>query len=329
MAITHFEITEIPDTNVIDSKINGAAIIIGNQYPITDQNLLTWERKSAFLNKPINTYFKYKAHNSVGPIVSNEAFGNLKWIGTEPVPESSNVVLTILNGESINLLEELPLNDAVDFIFISSMVGVQNLLVRNSGAYITQQLDIIDLFYSNFTANASGGGDPYFKLNYLVGKEDGVESTIYSLQVNIVSLAILGIISGPTVINSTEDINTGSGVVNYPTIQETTTLEISLGYALGTANVDIVINSPFLSLNAYNAVYLNYNGSERIEQDNITINADILLDEFGKAQITVKNYIVEDTADAKTGDITITLNSINTDSLLVDGTQSKNLIMSF
>lgn len=327
MAITHFEITELPDSNVIDSKIDGVLIVAETKYPIANQNLLTWDRKTPFHNKTINTAFKFKVHDDVNQIASNEALGNLKWVGVSETPASENVTLTILNNDVVNLLEELPLNDAVEFIFISSMTGVQNLSIKNASAYISQKPNIIDLFYSNFTAEDTGGGDPYFLLEYLVGKNGITEATVYNLLLKIISLAVLNISDGPTVESYTQDIDTGGGVfVNYTIKREKTTLEISLGYAHGVANVDIVINSPFLSLNAYNAVFVNYNGDEVKVQANTTINANITLDKFGKGLIVIDNYIVEDTADPKNGNVTITLNSINTNPALVDGTQEEELI---
>lgn len=326
-AITHFEITELPDPNVIESLINAVPIVINTQYPIADQNLLTFERTAAFASRAVSTAFKYKNHDTPNLLESNEAYGSLVWLSVASTPTSANVQQTILNDDVVNLLTELPFNDAVEYIIIVSMTGVRNLIVNGAPAYIGQKISLINLFYSNFTAESLGGGDPYFELTYNVGKGVTTEITDYTLTLDIIALGTLILFSGPTVNNYTEDIDTGGGViVNYPIIDEFTEIKVQTSHAYGVARVVIDIDSAFLALNAYNLVYVDYNGNQFEEGANIIINADINLDKNGEAVIGIRNYIVVDTGVSKLGDVTLTLTEVNGDPLLVDGVQVQQIL---
>lgn len=327
-AITHFEILELPDSNVIESLINGNPLVINTKYPIADQNLLSFERTANFTDKALNLYTKYKTHDTPNLLESNEALINLIWNSIETTPSSSNLVIDIVNNQVVNLLDALPLNDAVQFIEIVSMSGLfKNLKSKGFPVISGQQIDIVDLLYTNFTANAEGGGDPYFVLTYLVGKNGTTEATQYTLTLNLDSIGFLAKVGNTGITEYTEDIDTGGGVIiNYPVIEEVTILKIQTAYAFGVAQVSMNIESPFLSLNPYNYVAIDYNGNQFEEFDNILIDADVNLDENGAAILVFKNVIVKDTLVPKIGKITVTLNEVNGDNSLVDTNNNEYII---
>ncbi len=318
--ITHFEITELPDPLVIEAFINAVPIVAGTLYPIADQNLLSWERTTTYLNVPLSTAFKYKVHDNVNNFESNEALGKLIWIGSDPDPLSSNLVQVINNLDVKNLLTELPINNAVDFIKITGMVGVLNLKLNGAPIFINQILTTIDLANADFTAEVEGGGDPYFELTYQVGQGVVLDPAIYIYTLDIVSAAEIASQS-PIVITSSEEFDVGGVDTPYTVKTETILVDVDKGQAFGTAELTINIVSAFLILNPWNSVSIEVNGIQTEYFADIILNEILTLDKFGKGTIQIDNFIVYDTAGAKIGQVTITLNSINGDISLVNGSQ--------
>lgn len=320
--ITHFSISQLPDSNVITSLKNGGAIALNTQYPIAEQNELTFERTAPFNNKPVLAYFKYKVHDPANMLNSNEALGTVKWVGVSAQPDSADVNLTILNNDVVNLLNILPLTDKVEFIVIDSLVGVQNLKINGVQAFVGQRLDTQKLYYADFTAEAEGGGDPYFSIGYLIGNNNVITNPLpFFLNLKIVSAADLNVISGPDIVTYGDDYEVGGFTNEYTTIEETYQLEIANGYAYATANVTVNIQCAHLSLNEFNEIEINMGNGNYNETANTIINQNILLDKFGKALIDIRTTVVKITSDPAVGTITVTLNSINGQTNLVNGSQ--------
>ena len=318
--ITHFEITELPDPLVIEALINAVPIVAGTLYPIADQNLLSWERTTTYLNVPLSTVFKYKVHDNVNNFESNEALGKLIWIGSDPDPLSSNLIQVINNLDVKNLLTELPINNAVDFIKITGMVGVLNLKLNGSPVFINQILTTIDLANADFTAEVEGGGDPYFELTYQVGQGVVLDPTIYTYTLDVVSAAEISS-QTPIVDTRTEDFDVGGITIPYTVKEESIIVNIDLGSAYGTAEVTVQIASPFLILNIWNSVAVIADNINEEYFSDTTIITVLELDKFGKSSIEINNFIVYDTIGPKIGQVTITLDSINEDISLVNGSQ--------
>lgn len=325
-SITHFSITQLPDANVITSLFNAGAISLNTLYPINQQHLLSFQRKAEFNNKALSTNFKWKAHDNVNNLIGNEAIGNLSWVGVSPNPESLNINQVINNLDIINLLSILPINDSVEFLDIISIEGLNNVKVNSNNIYVGQRLKVIDLYYSNFVALGEGGGNPYFKMTYKVGNSTQINATEYELQFNIVSAAELNISEGPSIITYVDDFDESGSTNSYTVKEESFVLEVSKGYALGTAEITININSAFLSLNAFNNVNINYGSEELEEFSNIIVNIVLDLDIYGKGTFDIKNYIVYKTADPVLGNINVQLTSINNDPGLVNGSQIVQLL---
>jgi hypothetical protein len=325
--VTHFKFVYLPLAQVIQATVDGVDIVLDQLYPIAQESLVSFVRLAPYDENYISTYASYKVYDSVNDIYSNQAQLNLEWIETTGTPSSTDQDILIVNNDTFDLLSQLPLDPSTQFIQILSIEGVENLLYKGNPTYEGLRLSTEQLAETVYTAEAIGGGDPYFTLNYYVGANNNVEPTVYSMVLRINSLAELAITAGPTVVDGSDDFDDPTPTT-YATKTETTILEITKGYAYGTAEVTITIDSDFLDLNAWNSVILNYNGVEREEFVDIVITENVDLDKFGRAVISVANFIVYDTADPANGDITITVNDINGDPLLVNGTQSENLLLS-
>ena len=81
------------------------------------------------------------------------------------------------------------------------------------------------------------------------------------------------------------------------------------------------MNFPFLALNPYNSVRVNYGSKEDEYFVNTPLDIVVDLDKEGKGQITIMNRVVFVTADPAVGVTTLTLNNINGDPALVDNPQ--------
>ncbi len=326
-AITHFKFKTLPDPNAVDSKINAVTLVVDTLYPIADENLLTFERTSRFDDLSLETPFLYKVVDNVNNLESNEALIRLGWKGVSANPASSNVSQVINNLDVINLLDTLPLNDVTEWIEIIFLIGIPGLLINGIKAQVGRRLTILDLYYSDFTALAEGGGDPYFQLGYKVGEDNTAEITIYTLDLDIVSLAIIGILTPASLVTFIESFDTGGGLfVDYTVKEETTIVEVSKGHVFGIANITIAILSPFLALNQWNSVTIDYNGIQTEYFANTTVIIAVKLDKLGKGEIEILNTIVFETADPAVGEITITVDDINGDSALVDGVQIQQVL---
>jgi len=326
-AITHFKFPTLPDANAVDSLINAVPIVVDTLYPIADQNLLTFERTAQFDNLSLKAPFLYKVVDNVNNFESNEALIRLGWKGVSANPASSNIVKVINNLDIVNLLDELPLNDVTEWIDIESMTGVPGLLINGKKVFIGQRVAILDLYYADFTALTEGGGNPYFQLGYKVGEEDTAEPTVYTLDLDIVSLAEISIGTPASVSSYNDDFDTGGGLfVEYAVKEETIIIKVDKGYVYGTAAIQIAISSAFLALTQWNKVVVSYDGNETEYFANETINIVLELDSLGIGEIQIVNYIVYENPVPALGQITLTLNDINGDSGLVNGVQIQQVL---
>jgi len=231
--VTHFKLTSLPDVNAVESLINSVPVVVDTLYPIANQNLLTFEKLTAFDNLALQLPLTYIVHNDEFLVDSNSALMNLNWEGIADSPLSSNATKTILNDDVLNLLEELPLNDVVEFIEVTALAGINHLTKNGVPVYVGQRLSVLDMYYSIFTAGSIGGGDPYFQLSYKVGRNNILEVTEYTLDLDILAEnAILTYTSGPTESNYTDDF--GGNI--YDVTEENTYLQISNSLASGIAN---------------------------------------------------------------------------------------------
>lgn len=200
MAISNFIITELP-SNVV-SKIGSNPILINQLYDIANEIHLNFERISALNGFYLEKKVKYKAYDNQLQKYSNEAEINLTWKeqNLAIVPASADNTVTLVNSQTINLLDYLPINSAVEFIQVHEVTpglvaptitdsdGLQFLVPEN-------KFSPEDLYKSRFTIAESGGGTPYYVFKYKVGRGSTVEPTIYTFQINVDTTYAINLIS--------------------------------------------------------------------------------------------------------------------------------------
>lgn len=330
---THFKITELPQSNIITSTINGGSIVLNQLYPIEDQSLLSFKKTEVFNDLSINTHFKWMAYDSDNDIYSSVALGDLKWYSTTVTPSStsSDGCELINNSESFNLLSKIFINSAVEFIEILEVTGFNNLKLNNNAVFVGQRLTVIDLFNCIFTAADTGGGDPYLSLSYKVGRDNVTRSTIYNLCFKIDARAELQEVSRNIVFGTFDEFDRNGQPIVYDTIEETTVFKITKGSLHGTAKMTFnVLSDIFSAVDFYEVPYssitFSYSGREIVKREAGQFIDDIILDSNGEATLIIKTSIVTEPYISYRGDITITLDEINNDPLLVEGVQSKTII---
>jgi hypothetical protein len=282
MAISHFIITALPE-NVI-SKIGLVDIVIGQLYDIAMESNLKFERISELDGFYLSESVKFKAYDQTLQKYGNEAEIDITWkendLGVLPSSTISNQQM--INLEQLNMLNTLPINSSVEFIEIVDIFGVKNLKHNGSLVVPGQRLEPKDLLNAIYSVNAEGGGSPYFILTYKVGRNNTLEDDEFTFTVNVESFAELSIFS-QTSSTTIEDFDDGSGgIVQHNVIQETILLNIRKGYQNGTAEMEFVINSPFLtasSVDKQSEIRMEINGIESLYISNQTVNNIVNLDE--------------------------------------------------
>ena len=318
MAITHFEIKQLPDPNFVISKIGVSALVIDTLYPIAQQTDLNFERHADLDGLYVAEAFIWKTHNQVDSAVSNDAAGQIIWRTTNTglAPLSSNVIQLMTKSATVRLIDLLPINEATEFIEILNVSGVLNFKLNGVAIVPGQRISVQDLIYSNFTSNDQGGGDPYAILTYDVGKKNLLEGQSYTLTLNVDSVAELTTYTGKYYIEYLDGFDLPP-LTFYNVREENMIIQITEGYQNGIAEVEFIIASPFLALNIWNRVFIDNAGTiiEKSVDETFTLN--VQLDVNGRAEVSVRHYIVEDTAVAKIGQLDMTLKKINGDAGLV------------
>lgn len=177
MAITYFQITQLPNADFVEGTFNGAPLVLNQQFTPAEQNLLSFKRTALYENRAVFSRFKWKAIDSVNNRQSNEAFVELNWPATADVLNSSNITLTILNSEIVNIFTVLNavLSNSVTQIQINSFSGSGILQLNNSNVFFNQIINILELSNLVYTALSTGFGNPYFQINYSIGDENGID----------------------------------------------------------------------------------------------------------------------------------------------------------
>lgn len=326
MAITHFEILSLPDTALVISKNGVNPLLINTLYPIAEQAQLTFNKTAIFNNISFSTQLTWRVYNDVEDIYSEEAIFYLTFRMPIVVIESLPKTVEILNDVSLNLFDELPISGSVEYIQIDSLEGYQGLKLNGQYLYAGQTLTQLELTNAIFTAGSSGGGAPYFSLKYYVGSEGKLyplqTPTLYDYNIDIVTLAEI-IEKQPRAINFETEDDDGEPL-EFEIITEECIVELTNSVANGIANIQVVINSPFLSVNVLNYIEIN----NVVKTANETYNILVPIGPDGIVNISAKNYMIRDTNEL-IGEITFTLIDINGDPLLVSPTLNQVVISSF
>lgn len=319
MAITNFKIEELPNPDMVVSEINNIPLQENVLYPIYDQENLNFKRTPAFENYTVVDSFKWKVVDENGN-ESNLANGFLKWRILDDGPSSDNLVLKILNSDIVNLFNSLSFNNATEIFQVKEFRGPGFLKKNNNLVYEGETLKIQDLFYVNYYPERSGGGDPYFEMDFYIGQNEIIDkSKYYTLTIDIDSFAKIETES--PVVDNYDDVFDVSGTNNtYNVIEQLYRVLISDSHVNSIVNVQIEINSPYLALNEFNEIEIEANSENLIKKENETFNVQLKTDNLGFGYLTFLNYIVEDASGAKTGNITVTLIDVNGDTNLVSST---------
>ncbi len=330
MAISHFIITAIP-TSVIP-KIGISVVQLNTLYDIALESSLTFERIPSLDGYYLSESVKFKSYDQSLLKYSNEAVMNIQWKEADGsvVPTSLSSDVLRLNDISESLISLISINSAVEFIEIISVEGVQNLKLNGTLILPGQRLSPKQMINATYTTNSEGGGDPYFTLTYKVGKNNIAEAVVYTLNISVDSLGEMVLLSQTsTQVIESFDIN---GIpTDYTVIREVIYVNINKGYQNGTAEINVVINSPFLTTaqpEIQSSVTLDINGVEIEKIANETFNVSLDLDDNGYGQLKITNEIIKDDA-TETGQIDLTLSSINLDPLLVSATNTVSITSSF
>tara|TARA_R110000772_G_scaffold240754_5_gene353039 strand:- start:778 stop:1770 length:993 start_codon:yes stop_codon:yes gene_type:complete len=327
MAITHFEILELPDENIVISEISATPLLIDTRYAITDQSNVNFKRIALLDEFYVKAPFKWRAINDVSETIGSETVSYLEWKSIiEDSPESVSVVKTVLNSFTESLLDAFPINGTVEVIEIVSLSGVPSLVFNGSNVYVGQIINVQDLFYAIYTVGVTGGGLPYFSMTYKVGQFNAIEPAIYTYELNVDSLAEIAADGVEFVTEYSDTFDDGGIPTVYPVKNQSLFIDITKGSSLGIANIDVVILSPYLALNVWNNIIVNINGSETQYTIDGTINLNVKLDVNGEGIIKISNIIVVDAVGPKTGQIDVNLINIDGNPALVSVTNTVQLI---
>lgn len=322
MAITHFSIT-LPDPNLVDTLIDGSPVVENQQYPIAQQNLLTFSRVALLEGFSISVPFTYKVYDVPNNRESNTANMNVSWFGRVGLPavSANSRTESIAKSAQIRLIDAITINEATEHINITAITGVPNWKLNGAKLYVGQKLTVAELYYAIFTANDNGGGFPYAEIQFSAGnRNETTAKTDYASTINVdtdVELQKQVDIYDFNYSDEFEDPST----VTYNVIEQVLVVDITEGLQGGTAEVQIIINSPYLALNSFNKVIIDDGSGIEIEKTaDETFNISVSLDLYGKGTFSIKNYIVEDTADPKTGQIDVELLNVDGNTSVVSPT---------
>jgi hypothetical protein len=318
MAISHFIITSIPTTVI--AKVGATVVLLNTNYAIALESSLSFERIPSLDGYYLSESVKYKTYDQSLAKTSNEASLNLTWkeYDLANLPISANVTATWIKGQSDGMLNILPVNQAVEFVEIVSIGGVNNLSLNGQSVLQGYRLSPKDLLSAIYTTYLEGGGFPYLVLQYQVGKGTMLEPTVYSFTINVASIATL---------TKTEDYSVIGSIlsetnVTYDTFNHTAIFEIVEGYQGGTAQINVDINCPFLTTanpEAQGVVVISIDGIESSHIVNAIVPISVGLDEKGKGSFSIQHRIIKDEA-TETGTSTVTLIDINGDLAAVSAT---------
>ena len=315
--VTHFEITELPSADFVVSKIGAADLEIDTLYPIEDSNTISFDRVSDLDGYFLNFKLKWRTYDSLEEKYSNISESSFFFKETTGLlPEASNLLLDLINSDQKKLIELLPINEAVEFIEIVAINGINNFKFNNIPLVPFQTIETKNLIKGNYKVNFMGGGEPYAEIQYKVGKNNQAEETIYSTIINVDSLAEIRLDS-ETIENYNDEFMDGSPSV-YVVFEQLDVIKIQKGYLDKTAEVSLVLNCTHLLMNEWNYVSVEVNGNVTEHIHNQDLDFVLQLDETGYGEIRIKNVIVEDDpADDPQIEMTLTLDSIDNNPALV------------
>lgn len=328
MAITHFMVTRLPDTRTVVSKVGIDPLEEGVLYPIADQANVTFDRIPALAGLCVFEVGKYKTFDEVEGVYGNEADINLAWKAADGViPGSANHRIVMTNGASQDLLSMLPLNSAVEYIVIDAVQGQGDLKINGRIVVAGDRIDTSDLLFATYTTESSGYADPYCSISYKVGRDDVLQSTIYTTEVAIEGGGETEYAQESTVWGTIED----DGFTK--TRSSTTQTMVIKGPSMGSVTIKYVNEFTYTNLVDPNTAVIQVgtttvtiNGMEYPMVNDSTIEKTVLLNELGEAYISIRQDVSVDKDHQAELKCTGTMLSVNGDPTLVNIDPAKNEI---
>jgi hypothetical protein len=325
MPITHFKIQEISLSSAITCTVDGNPVVFGQSYPIALQSTVQFVRDAAYDSYYFLIPFMWILEDQINNVESNLTQGFLRYtrdFGSE-LPVVTDQTKTIVNNEELIFLNDNGVTDNVEYIEIDSIVGLNNWKLNNQ--LISKGTVIHPYQFGDFKFNAlsSGGGSPYSRLNFKAFNRNGEGIKPYSVTLNLEALAKIQLLNQS---NYEYSEDWGDPATTYNTIQESLNIEIYSAHINSLVNVEVVINSPFLALNAFNNIVLYDESGEIVKTANETFNISLKTNRLGVANLNIKNYIIEDAAGTKTGQITLNLVDVEGDTNLIALTDNSVVI---
>lgn len=331
MPITHFKILEIPDPNIVITEKQGGVLLLDTLYPVSEQNEISFRRTDSFKELYVNARIKYIMYDSINDFYGNPSFGNIIWKNDNSNPGSENIGITILNTDRPSLIDILQFTSGVEFVIFTEIEKARIYYHGTNPIVLGQKYMVSSLSNIIIKPYDTGGGTPYSRLRYQTGKYgippniDIINPQVYDLITTIVSSASL--IEGPSsgLSEYLETFDVGGTDIEYNVKEQVFDVQIHDGTFQGTAKLNIIVNSPFLSLNQWNNVSFTSGDNVVTMSDNGTFEMDVETDNLGRASILVRNEIIEDTSAAKIGEIQMELISIDGDPNKVSSTKTLTL----
>jgi len=322
MAITHFKINSISPANAAIVTVGGNPYNFGDLIQKNDQANTVFTRPALYNGISYQVNFNWQAVDNDNNIESEEESATiLFWISDLEVvdPLGASVNLIVNQDTEIVFKDSGTFDDTVGFFLVKDIQKLNLWKLNGNPLSIGQAINSQDFPNLKLRTLAEGGGVEYSKLYLRAGNNTGLDlkDILLNVQVNV-----LATLTASAVATQTYQDDFGDPATTYDVTEETYTVYINEGQALGTAELTIVITSPFLAINSYNKVIIS-SGREIIETEiNDTITLNVPLNNLGKGFFTVKNYIVLTNADPINGSVDITLDNIDTLPAVVDNSNN-------
>ena len=330
--ITHFIITELPDTAHLITQVNGVNAVINTPYPMALESTLTWERTGDFTQAAVPLgIMKYKVTD--GTIESNVANITLNFLTAlgGKLATSLSVEITVDSNNPINIGDTLVTWANALFMKFTSFTAVPGstsllgqVVKDSSPVSVEEQIDLIDLGNVYYNPLPQGGGFPYAKMIFRAGNSYGYNmnlDAVYTLTINISSTSVIST-TFLTELNIEETMTVDGSTNSYPVVIERHNVSVSGGHANKLAKIQFTIASPFLALNDFNKVILNIDGQEIEKLADEVFELEVPFDSLGNINFTIENIAARNVPDALLGAITVQLILIDNSPIFVGPTDT-------
>lgn len=167
-------------------KFNGAAIVIGQQYPLAQQNLLTISYAGNIRRVPLDSFTYSIIKNNVKSQNISKVTINFPTILNPSTPINPEVIGNVQLGSIINITDYMPYEPTFDRVVIKDITGrgrwdLENAELVKDETYF--YLDIKDKL--KFIADSPIPGNNYARMKYARANEREIFDEENLIQINI------------------------------------------------------------------------------------------------------------------------------------------------